>query len=105
MKKAKSKTKHSESVFEELGFSPEESRILALKAQLATIIVRIAKKRNLTQKQLCKLWDAPQPRVSEVMSGKLNLVSIERLVELLAALNVEVTFKAKVSSQNTRKAS
>lgn len=78
-----------------MGFSPEESRVFTLKAQLAAIIVKVVEKQALDQKQLGKLWGEPQPRVSEVMTGKLHLVSIERLVEFLGALNVEIIFKAK----------
>jgi hypothetical protein len=57
MKKNKTRSKEAENLFEELGFSPDEGRVLALKAQLAAIIVRTVKKRGLTQKQLGKLWD------------------------------------------------
>lgn len=99
MKKAKNKRTPSGNIFEDLGFSPEESRVLTLKAQLAALILRIVRQRQLTQKELGKIWGVPQPRVSEIISGKLSLVSIERLIEFLGVLGVEVVFRPKPSSR------
>lgn len=99
MKKTKKKSAPSQNVFEELGFSVEESRVLTLKAQLGALIVNICNERTLTQKDLSKLWKVPQPRVSEVMTGKLRLISIERLIEFLGTLGVEVDFRKKSASK------
>lgn len=105
MKKLKKK-REPKNVFGELGFSPEESYVLSLKAQLAAIIVKAVHKQELSQKQLAKLWHVPQPRVSEVMTGKLTVISIDRLVEFLGLLGVEVLVKAKFSPKSIgRKAS
>lgn len=95
MKNCKAKKVAPQNVFAELGFSREESRVLALKAQLAGMIVRTVKERGLTQKNLGALWDVPQPRVSEILTGKLSVVSIDRLVEFLGALGIEVIVRAK----------
>jgi predicted XRE-type DNA-binding protein len=99
MKKAKQKRVTSGNVFEDLGFSAEESRVLTLKAQLAALLVRVARERKLTQKELGKIWGVPQPRVSEVLTGKLALISIERLIEFLGILGVEIVFRPKLSSK------
>ena len=76
-----------------------------MKAQLAALIVRIVNERGLSQKKLGALWRVPQPRVSEVMTGKLALVSIDRLVEFLGALGFEVTVQAKTFARGPRRAS
>lgn len=80
----------------------EESQLLALKAQLAALIVRVVKKRRLSQKELGHLWGVPQPRVSEVMTGKRAVISIDRLVEFLSALGVELSVRAKGSAGKRR---
>lgn len=95
MKKTKKITSATGNVFEDLGFLSEESQILSLKAQLAAMIVRVVTKKDLNQKELGKLWDVPQPRVSEVLNGKISLISLERLVEFLAALDVHIDFKVR----------
>jgi predicted XRE-type DNA-binding protein len=99
MKKSKPRRATSGNVFQDLGFAPEESRVLTLKAQLAALIVRVTRERQLTQKELGKIWGVPQPRVSEVLTGKLSLVSIERLIEFLGALGVEIVFRTKPPSK------
>jgi predicted XRE-type DNA-binding protein len=98
MKKSKPRRETSGNVFQDLDFAPEESRVLTLKAQLAALIVRVTRERQLTQKELGKIWGVPQPRVSEVLTGKLSLVSIERLIEFLGALGVEIVFRTKPPS-------
>ena len=103
MKKVKAK-RQSGNVFEALGFSPEESHVLALKAQLAALIVRVVRERGLSQKELGGLWGVPQPRVSEVMTGKLAVIGTDRLVEFLAALGVEISVRAKTARGARRKA-
>lgn len=103
MTKSSRPTKGRDNVFEDLGFSPEEVRILTLKAQLAAFIVRVVNKRGLTQQQLGKMWVVPQPRVSEIMSGKLRLVSLERLIACLGEMGVEVSFHRKAMAATTKK--
>jgi predicted XRE-type DNA-binding protein len=63
------------------------------------MIVRVARERQLTQKDLGKIWGVPQPRVSEVLTGKLAVVSIERLIEFLGLLGVEIVFRTKTLSK------
>ena len=70
------KKNKSQNVFQELDFSEEESRVLTLKAQLGALILKVVKQKKLTQTQLGNLWEVSQPRVSEIMTGKLNLIRI-----------------------------
>lgn len=80
----------SDNVFEDLGFSKEESRVLAIKADLAAALTVAMEDRGITQEKFAKKWGKPQPRVSEIVSGKLNLVSIDTLVGALEAIGVKV---------------
>lgn len=81
----------SGNVFADLGFSASESLVLSVKADLYTAILNIVRTRGLTQSQLAKLWGKPQPRVSEILTGKLNLVSIDTLIGLVEALGAKVS--------------
>ena len=103
MRNSRSKSGANQNVFEELGFSREESRVLALKAQLAALIVHVVEDRGLNQKKLGVLWGVPQPRVSEVMTGKLSVISIDRLVEFLGALGVDVIVRAKPATHTPKR--
>jgi predicted XRE-type DNA-binding protein len=65
------------------------------------MIVRVARELQSTQKDLGKIWGVPQPRVSEVLTGKLAVISIERLIEILGILGVEIVFRTKPSPKKS----
>ena len=73
-------------MFEQLGFSREESAALQLKAELHSKIVRQAK--NYKQADLQKILHEPQPRVSDLMTGKIAKFSLETLITYAEALNM-----------------
>jgi predicted XRE-type DNA-binding protein len=78
-----SRAKH---VFKELGFSDEESGALAMKSDLHAKILRSAK--GYSQAQLQKLFNETQPRISDLLRGKLSKFSLETLIRYAEALNM-----------------
>ena len=62
----------TDKLFEDLGFSPEEAAVLEVKLTLHNEIMKVVKKQNLTSRQLERLLDVPQPRVSELIGGKIS---------------------------------
>jgi predicted XRE-type DNA-binding protein len=73
-------------VFDDLGFSPEESAALTMKAELHSRIIRCAK--NYSQSQLQKILGESQPRVSDLLRGKISKFSLDALVGYAAALDM-----------------
>ncbi|HKO05040.1 MAG TPA: helix-turn-helix transcriptional regulator [Candidatus Acidoferrales bacterium] len=73
-------------VFEDLGFSPQEAAALVIKTRLHSKIVRYAKK--YSQAQLQKILNEPQPRVSDLLRGKIAKFSLETLVNYAEALRM-----------------
>ena len=65
-------------VFEDLGFSPQEAANLKIKTDLHTKIVRQAG--HYTQQQLQKVLSISQPRVSDLLHGKMSKFSLEMLL-------------------------
>jgi predicted XRE-type DNA-binding protein len=65
------------------------------KAQLATHIRHVLKRRRLTQVAAAKLMKIDQPKVSALLNGRLANFSSARLMRLLTALgqDVEITIK------------
>jgi predicted XRE-type DNA-binding protein len=84
-------------VFADLGFSPEEAAILRMKTQLHIEIMRAIEKKGLTPRQLEKVLDVPQPRVSELMNGKISRMTADLLAKYLYRLGREVEMKTKTS--------
>ncbi|MEX2306984.1 MAG: helix-turn-helix transcriptional regulator [Pirellulales bacterium] len=99
MPKTRNKPSHESrgNVFAALGFSPEEAAILRMKTQLHIEIMRAIEKRGLTPRQLEKALDVPQPRVSELVNGKISRMTADLLAKYLYRLGREVTMTTKAS--------
>ena len=78
----------SENVFADLGF-PDAEELLA-KACLAGAISDIIKGRHLTQKVAAEVLGTTQPKVSNLVNGKLEGFSLERLARFLNSLDRDV---------------
>jgi predicted XRE-type DNA-binding protein len=87
-------TPSSGNVFADLGFAEPEDELT--KAQLASHIRQIIKRRRLTQVAAAALMGIDQPKVSALLNGRLANFSSERLMRLLTALgqDVEITLRA-----------
>ena len=94
MRKAGSRPTHVTrgNVLGDLGFSPEEATALKFKAELYQAILKGAK--NYSQKQLQVILGEPQPRVSELLNGKIANKSVDKLLYYAGRLGIEasVTF-------------
>src|SRR5258708_7193145 len=64
-------------VFEDLGFAPPQAMNLQLRATMMDIIIAEIENRGLTQARAAKVLGITQPRVSDLMRGKLHLFSID----------------------------
>ena len=84
-------------VFEDIGFSPEEAAILRMKTQLHIEIMRAIERNGLTPRQLEKVLDVPQPRVSELVNGKISRMTADLLAKYLYRLGREVEMKTKAT--------
>ena len=80
-------------VFEDLGL-PESDELLA-KAELARRISQIIQGRRLTQHEAARVLDTTQPNVSNLVNGRLQGISLERLVRYLNALGRDVEIVVK----------
>src|SRR5690348_12610641 len=77
-------------VFRDLGFSEVEAEHLAIRADLLIQIQKVVTARRLKPAQLAKLLQVSQPRVSDLLRGRLHLFSIETLIDMLGHLGVQV---------------
>lgn len=92
-------TPGSGNVFADLGFAEPEVELT--KAQLASHIRQIIKRRRLSQVAAASIMGIDQPKVSALLNGRLANFSSERLMRLLTALgqDVEITVKAKARNR------
>jgi predicted XRE-type DNA-binding protein len=83
-------TPSSGNVFADLGLPVAEARLL--KAQLALKIQQLIEQKGMTQAEIAPLLGLDQPKVSNLLRGRLAGFSVERLFSILNKLghNVEV---------------
>jgi predicted XRE-type DNA-binding protein len=79
-------------VFRDLGFPAEEAEHLLIRADLLIQLQKAATSRRLTQAALAKVLHISQPRVSDLLRGRLDLFSTDTLIDLLARLGIRVRF-------------
>jgi predicted XRE-type DNA-binding protein len=77
-------------VFADLGFGREEAEHLRIRAALMITLQEVIDKRRLTQVEAAALLDVSQPRISDLLRGKIGLFSIDTLVNMLARAGVRV---------------
>lgn len=85
----------SGNVFADLGFEDAEERLL--RAQLATEINQLIKKKGWTQAQTAERTGLDQPKVSRLLRGQLSGFSADRLFAILNRIghSVEVRISPK----------
>jgi predicted XRE-type DNA-binding protein len=77
-------------VFEDLGFSPQEAENLKIRAVLMDAVEELIESRGLTQQRAAELLGTTQPRVSDLIRGKINEFTIDSLVKMLSHAGVRV---------------
>ena len=78
-------------VLDDLGFSPERATALKFKAELYRAILKCAKK--YSQKELQIILGEPQPRVSELLNGKIANKTVDKLLHYAGRLGIEAKAK------------
>lgn len=78
----------SGNVFEDLGF--DDAKELFIKSSIAIAIQREIKSRGLKQVDAARLMGITQPKVSNILRGRLDDFSIERLIRILHTFDLDV---------------
>jgi predicted XRE-type DNA-binding protein len=83
----------SENIFEDLGVSQPEEKLL--KAKLVMAINSIVDHRHLTQVEAAELLGLTQNKISDLHRGKLKGFSVEKLFVILNRLNRDIDIRIK----------
>lgn len=81
------------SVFEDLQL--ENPRELTIKADMVMDLSRLMRSKKLTQKEVAARCKTDQPTLSKVLRGRLDLVTLDRLVRWFTALGQDVEFTVR----------
>jgi predicted XRE-type DNA-binding protein len=89
MKKTKVET--FKSVWDALADTPEEAANLRLRSALMQQIADLLKERGWTQAESAARCGVTQPRVNDLLRGRIARFSLDALVNIAAALGRKVT--------------
>ncbi len=81
-------TESSGNVYADMGF--KNAKEMLVKADLARIINQIITEQQLTQTAAAKILGINQPKISAIANGRLTEFSIERLIDFLNKLDLDV---------------
>jgi|SRR5215831_4169695 len=81
--------------FEQLGFDQRESAVLRLRSQMMNALIAEMEGAQLTQAALANQLGISQPRVSDLLRGKLHLFSADMSITLLAQMGMDVRAKVR----------
>jgi predicted XRE-type DNA-binding protein len=89
------------SVLDELGLDRQAALELKLKAALHQRILQLVKRRGYRARDLERVLRIQQPRVSELMRGKVSTLSVARLLLYADLLGAQAEVKLKEVKSRT----
>ena len=87
-------SKSYRNVFEALEGDPAMAQNLKIRSELIITLRRYIEDAALGQKEAAELFGVYQPRISDLMRGKVDKFTIDKLVNMLARIGKTVTMKA-----------
>ena len=95
-------TRSTGNVFRDLGFTPDEAEHLRIRSDLLIQLQKTIRSQRLKQAEAAKLLGVTQPRVSDLMRGRIDLFSVDTLIDMLARLGIRVRLIFRSSKRSAR---
>ena len=81
------------SVWDALEDTPEEAASMKARSALMMALAEVIRERGMTQIEAAELFGVTQPRISDLMRGKINLFSLGTLIDMAATAGMNPTVK------------
>lgn len=95
MKEKPKFTRGSGNVFLDLGFGKEEAENLKLRVELMMKIEDFCRVSGVTQAEAARQFGVTQPRLNDLLKGKIDKFSLDALVIMLAKAGMRIEMKVK----------
>ena len=95
-------TRSSGNVFRDLGSPPEEAQHLKIRSDLLIQLQKLIASRGLKQSETAKILRVTQPRVSDLLRGRIDLFSTDVLIDMLSRFGVRVKLVLKPSRRGLK---
>lgn len=79
-----------DSVWDAIEDTPAEAESMKLRSELMMTLKSYITRAEITQMQAAKLFGVTQPRISDLMRGRINLFGLDALVNMAAAAGLHV---------------
>lgn len=84
-----------DSVWDAIEDTPGEAANMKARAELMRAIADYFRTSGMTQAEAAKMLGVTQPRISDLMRGKVDVFSIDTLVNMLAAAEIKLEIRLK----------
>jgi len=81
------------SVWDAIEDTPEEAENMKLRSVLMTALKNHLTRAEMSQAQAAKLFGVTQPRISDLMRGKINLFGLDALVNMATAAGLYIEMR------------
>lgn len=92
-------------VWDAIEDTPAEAENMKIRAALMMALEQHIKTQGWTQGEAARLLNVTQPRVSDLMRGKIDLFAIDTLVNMLTAAGLKVETRVATPSRRRAKRS
>ena len=88
----------SAEISKEMNISPARGMEAVIKAQLITAILKAVEKHKFTHMELARRSGLPRSAVTGILSGSLQRVTIDRVLRLAEAANLQAEVRVKAAA-------
>jgi len=81
------------SVWDAIEDTPAEAENMKLRSALMIALKQHIARKGLSQSQAAKLFGVTQPRVSDLLRGKINLFSLDTLINMATAAGLHIELR------------
>lgn len=84
-----------DSVWDAIEKTPAQAENLKLRSSLMLALKKHIEREGLSQTEAAKVFGVTQPRISNLMHGKIEVFGLDMLVNMLAAAGLRVSLRVK----------
>jgi predicted XRE-type DNA-binding protein len=81
------------SIWDAIEDTPEEAEHMKLRSILMTALKNHITRTEMSQTQAAKIFSVTQPRISDLMRGKINLFGLDALVNMATAAGLHIEMR------------
>ena len=84
-----------QSVWDAIEDTPQLAASMRARSELMIELTELIKRRGMTQAEAARLFAVTQPRISDLMRGKIDLFSLDALIDMAAVAGLAPQIKIR----------